>query len=208
MLDRRRHSNPYCPAIINIHTGSNSRITFVTPPKFILNSLDETDTAAGADDLPNGENARAGREFCREWLSGAERFVVQTSGSTGPAKPIVLSRRQMQASARATGQALGLQAGMIALVCLPTRFIAGKMMLVRGLELGLRLLVVEPASDPFTELPAAAAVDFAAFVPLQMQSVLAGPPSFAALKWCERTVCRSTMTRSRCVRAQPSARMR
>lgn len=124
-------------------------------------------------DSAAGENAQAALTFCREWLSGAESFVVHTSGSTGAPKPIMLTRRQMQASARATGQALGLHAGMSALVCLPTRYIAGKMMLVRGLELGLHLIVVEPASDPFTEL-GDTVIDFAAFVPLQMQTILSG----------------------------------
>jgi O-succinylbenzoic acid--CoA ligase len=121
-----------------------------------------------------GDNALAALAFCRAWLSGAQSFVVHTSGSTGAPKPITLTRQQMQASAHATGQALGLRAGMNALVCLPTRYIAGKMMLVRGLELGLHLTVVEPASDPFTEL-SDSGIDFTAFVPLQMQTVLSGP---------------------------------
>jgi O-succinylbenzoic acid--CoA ligase len=140
-------------------------------------SLDEVRLGVDLDSVA-GENARAALDFCREWLSGAASFGVHTSGSTGPAKPITLSRRQMQASARATGQALGLRAGMTGLVSLPTRYIAGKMMLVRGLELGLHLVVVEPASDPFAELPEGAAIDFAAFIPLQMQSVLVGPPRY------------------------------
>lgn len=121
-----------------------------------------------------GENARAALEFCAEWLSGAEGFVVQSSGSTGAPKPIRLTRAQMQASARATGQALGLRPGMAALVCLPTRYIAGRMMLVRGLELGLPLAVVEPEARPLRALPEWLEVAFASFVPLQAQAALAG----------------------------------
>jgi O-succinylbenzoic acid--CoA ligase len=47
------------------------------------------------------------------------------------------------------------------------------MMLVRGLVLGLELLVVEPSSDPLSDVPAGWQPDFAAFVPLQMQTLLA-----------------------------------
>jgi O-succinylbenzoic acid--CoA ligase len=78
----------------------------------------------------------------------------------------------MEASARATGAALGLHAGQQALVCLPARYVAGRMMLVRGLVLDLDLHVVEPSSDPFADLEADVRPDFAAFVPLQMQTLL------------------------------------
>jgi O-succinylbenzoic acid--CoA ligase len=121
-----------------------------------------------------GENARATLDFCAEWLSGAQGFEVHTSGSTGAPRPIRLARAQMQASARATGQALGLRPGMAALVCLPARYIAGRMMLVRGLELGLPLAVVEPDARPFIHLLDAPEIAFASFVPLQAQATLAG----------------------------------
>ncbi len=117
-------------------------------------------------------NAQAALQFCREWQRGAPEFIVQTSGSTGAPKPIALTRDQLAASARATGAALGLAAGDRALVCLPTQYIAGRMMLVRGLVLGLDLVVVEPAADPFAGLPADARFDFAAFVPLQLHTLL------------------------------------
>ena len=106
---------------------------------------------------------------------------MQTSGSTGAPKPITLTRAQMTASARATGAALGLQPGMRSLVCLPARYIAGRMMLVRGLVLGLDMTVVEPAADPLADLYRAARFDFAAFVPLQLQTLLAGPPHYRAV---------------------------
>ena len=49
---------------------------------------------------------------------------------------------------------------MRALVCLPVRYIAGQMMLVRGLVLGLAMTLVEPASDPLASLPDRAPVRF------------------------------------------------
>ncbi len=83
--------------------------------------------------------------FCRAWTTGQETFTLHTSGSTGTPKPIVLTREQMQSSARLTGQALGLLPGDTALVCLNIRYVAGIMMLVRGLELDLPMIIIEPA---------------------------------------------------------------
>lgn len=137
--------------------------------------------AAGpGDDPARSAHVAAALDFCRRWLAGQEEFTVHTSGSTGAPKPITLRREQMAASAAATGQALGLRPGMAALVCLPVRYIAGQMMLVRGLELGLAMTLVEPSGDPLASLPAAARFDFTAVVPLQLQTLLAGPPSYRA----------------------------
>ena len=104
--------------------------------------------------------------------------MVNTSGSTGAPKLITLTRDQMSASARRTGEALGLQPGQRALVCLPTRYIAGRMMLVRGFVLGLAMTVVEPASDPLLGFPLDAHFDFTALVPVQLQTLLQGPPLY------------------------------
>jgi O-succinylbenzoic acid--CoA ligase len=113
--------------------------------------------------------------FCRAWAEGAQHFTLTTSGSTGTPKPISLTREQMEASARATASALDLRQGMRSLICLPTAFVAGRMMLVRGLVLGLEMTLVPPTSDPLGEGSAGQGFDFAAFVPLQMQTMLDGP---------------------------------
>ncbi|MDQ3249932.1 MAG: AMP-binding protein [Chloroflexota bacterium] len=127
------------------------------------------------------DNAHDTWRFCHQWLTGQHEFVVNTSGSTGPPKPITLTREQMIASARLTGATLGLHRGQHMLVCLPTRYIAGRMMLVRGFVLGLNMTIVEPASDAFAALPPQSHFDFAAFVPLQLQTLLAGPPHYHAI---------------------------
>ncbi|MCU0340288.1 MAG: AMP-binding protein [Spirosomaceae bacterium] len=110
--------------------------------------------------------------FCVAWAEGQESFVLHTSGSTGTPKPICLTRAQMQASAAMTQQAIGLQKGQTALVCLNTAYIAGTMMLVRGMVIGLTMYVVPPSANPFEHLPTEISVDFAAFVPLQLQTAL------------------------------------
>ncbi|RRB07063.1 AMP-binding protein [Larkinella rosea] len=111
--------------------------------------------------------------FCRAWISGQTEFTLSTSGSTGTPKPIRLTRRQMVASARLTGHTFGLKPGDRALVCLHVDYIAGIMMLVRGLELGLILTIIEPASNPIDAVLAEnESIDFAAFVPLQLHTML------------------------------------
>lgn len=111
-------------------------------------------------------------QFCQEWLLGKETFRLTTSGSTGLPKTIQLTRHQMEISAKATGQALHLQKGDGALVCLNTAYIAGIMMLVRGLTLEMDLILVTPTSSPLQEVNASQQIDFAAFVPLQLHTML------------------------------------
>jgi O-succinylbenzoic acid--CoA ligase len=112
-------------------------------------------------------------DFCKKWQAGESIFTLHTSGSTGIPKPIQLTRYQMQQSALLTGQTFGLQQGDHILVCVNIAYIAGVMMLVRGLELGLAMTVVEPASNPFVGIEhLECQYDFVALVPLQIQKIL------------------------------------
>ncbi|AQG79123.1 AMP-binding protein [Spirosoma montaniterrae] len=114
--------------------------------------------------------------FCRAWLGGQDTFTLHTSGSTGSPKPIVLTRAQMRASAHLTGQTLGLQPGDAALVCLNVRYVAGVMMLVRGLELGLPMTLIEPTGNPLAGFSVDTTFAFTALVPLQLQAILENTP--------------------------------
>ena len=134
---------------------------------------------AHADEWPIPQTAyeAEAQAFCRVWLSGQTAFTLHTSGSTGVPKPITLTRAQMRASAHLTGQTLGLQPGDAALVCLNIRYVAGIMMLVRGLKLGLRMTIIEPAGNPLATFdPTTNHFDFTAFVPLQLQTILETAP--------------------------------
>ena len=113
-------------------------------------------------------------DFLTAWRAGDSQFTLQTSGSTGTPKLIMLTRAQLEASARLTGQTFGLHPGDRALVCLNTSYIAGVMMLVRGEVLGLELTIVDPSGNPLAGFdPSTTRFDFAAFVPLQLQTLLA-----------------------------------
>jgi o-succinylbenzoate---CoA ligase len=110
--------------------------------------------------------------FIREWLSEQVMFSTQTSGSTGTPKTISFTRDQMMASARLTAQVLGLRQSYHALVCIDTNYIGGKMMLVRSFITGMKILAVDPCACPLQKIPVDTCVNFAAFVPYQVQSML------------------------------------
>ena len=110
--------------------------------------------------------------FLQQWSSGQESFTIHTSGSTSTPKPIEISRNQMEASAKMTAQALSLDRADNALVCLNTSFIAGKMMLVRGLVCDLNLYITEPSSNPLLNLADNLHIDFIAVVPLQLETMI------------------------------------
>ncbi len=110
-------------------------------------------------------------QFCQDWLKGKQEFELQTSGSTGTPKPILVQRSQMKASAKATAKKLNLQAEDTALICLNTNYIAGKMMLVRSLEVGMNAVIFEPQANPFTNF-FPEKFTFTALVPMQLQSIL------------------------------------
>ncbi|MEO0573258.1 MAG: AMP-binding protein [Bacteroidota bacterium] len=109
-------------------------------------------------------------EFLLDWLSPSETHRVQTSGSTGKPKTLLLKKEAMVNSALATGQYFGLKPGDRALLCLPIEFIAGKMMLVRAMVIGLHLDIIAPSSRPMRGIKSE--YDFAAMVPLQVQNSL------------------------------------
>ncbi|MDT7830148.1 AMP-binding protein [Pricia sp. S334] len=109
-------------------------------------------------------------DFLLDWCDDKDSIMVQTSGSTGTPKSIWLKKQHMVNSARATGQFFGLQPGDSALLCLPATYIAGKMMLVRAMVLGLEIDCSPPASNPLQDNPQR--YDFCAMVPLQLENAL------------------------------------
>ena len=107
-------------------------------------------------------------QFISDWYSPDDEMVLQTSGSTGKPKSISVKKEWMKNSAHLTGKSFGLTEGDSALLCMPMKYIAGKMMVIRALELGLDLTVVEPSSHPLKGLEAT--IDFVAMVPLQLEN--------------------------------------
>lgn len=117
--------------------------------------------------------------FIKIWLTNTKQFTLKTSGSTGTPKEITLTRQQLIDSANRTINKLKLSDKQTAFVCLDTKYIAGKMMLVRALEANMKIVAVEPAADPLKELNVQA--DFGAFVPLQLDEIFKNSASLATL---------------------------
>ena len=89
------------------------------------------------------------KEFLEQWNSDEKTIEVHTSGSTGKPKKIVLFKAMMQESARRTCDFLNLKQGDSALLCLSLDHIGGKMMVIRALERGLKLIDVGAMGHPF-----------------------------------------------------------
>ena len=91
-------------------------------------------------------------EFINQWQSPSPTLLVHTSGSTGKPKPMLVEKRRMEASARITCQFLGLKRGDTALLCMPLDYIAGKMVVVRAIVWGLKLIDIPPCGHPLKQI--------------------------------------------------------
>jgi O-succinylbenzoic acid--CoA ligase len=107
-------------------------------------------------------------DFLLDWFDAKSFLELNTSGTTGTPKTIKIEKEAMIRSALASGDFFDLKPGDKALHCLPTDFIAGKMMLVRAFILGLDIDFVAPSSRPL--LHKDRTYDFVAMVPLQAQN--------------------------------------
>ncbi len=142
--------------------------------------------AGEASSLNTPEWEREIWEFILEWFSPEEYLEVQTSGSTGKPKKIKLSKKHITAGARMTLDFFGLQPGDMALLCLPVKYIAGKMMVVRALTGSLNLLIAKPSGSP--DLNRYDAISFSAMVPMQVAGLLAEPDGRIQLEKIEKLI--------------------
>lgn len=108
--------------------------------------------------------------FILDWFDDKPYLEMNTSGSTGIPKIIRVEKQAMVNSALATGDFFDLQPGKKILHCLPTNYVAGKMMFVRAFILGLDTTFVAPSSHPMEELEGT--FDFCGMVPLQAKNSL------------------------------------
>lgn len=109
--------------------------------------------------------------FLLDWLDDKETIQLTTSGTTGVPKVITIKKQSMVHSAIATGNFFNLHPQDKALLCLPAKYIAGKMMIVRAMMLGLELDIMAPSSH-LDDLLSHKNYDFVAIVPLQAENSL------------------------------------
>lgn len=136
-------------------------------PIFDVNSIQSTN-----------EFEQSVKDFLVEWFSDSEIMIAHTSGSTGTPKEIILTKENMRKSANMTGKYLQLEKENLALLVMPITYIAGKLMLVRAVEIGLKLICMQPTShisldeinhgisQDFTS------IDFVALTPMQVENSL------------------------------------
>ena len=145
-------------------------------PAFKLNGfhLDKDDLCRVAYSfIKEGEDfEKSVGHFLLDWFDAGDTIEMQTSGTTGTPKIITVEKQAMVNSALATGDFFDLFPGHKVLHCLPTKYVAGKMMFVRGFILGLDMDFVAPSSHPLHNNDTK--YDFAAMVPLQAQHSLSG----------------------------------
>ena len=112
----------------------------------------------------------------RDWLDQPEALplVVRTSGSTGAAKDVVLSRAAMLSSAHAALDRLG--GGGRWLLALPAHYVAGLQVLLRSLVAGTVPVVLDAHPDFDRAVEALDDTDrrYVSLVPTQLQRLLDG----------------------------------
>lgn len=112
--------------------------------------------------------------FLNEWENDRSFFESNTSGSTGIPKRIQINKKNAESSAKATIQFLNISPSETALLCLNIQTIGGKMMVVRSIVNGMKLLVTEPSSNPLKTITET--IDFIAIAPIQLMTILQENP--------------------------------
>jgi o-succinylbenzoate---CoA ligase len=116
----------------------------------------------------------------RDWLAASAEpmpLVVETSGSTGAPKRVLLSRRAVLASVAATEQRLGGSGRWV--LALPPTYVAGIQVICRSLVAGHEPVLVD------SHEPLAVALEpgtFLSLVPTQLHRLLDDPESVVALQ--------------------------
>lgn len=133
---------------------------------------------------PSDEPAVATRQLSR-WLEAddPDPLLIQTSGSMGKPKGVVIPRRAVLASVEASARRLG-ESGRW-LLALPSSYIAGVQVIVRSLVAGHEPLVVDgldigrAAASDRTDTPV-----FVSLVPTQLHRIMGDAEQLAALARC------------------------
>lgn len=109
--------------------------------------------------------------FWDEFMSDSLDVLCHTSGSTGTPKDILIPKSAMLYSAKNTVRFFNFNEQDIALLCLPAKYIGGRMMMVRALLSKMKIYSADLSLNPLLGkifYP----VTFAAFTPSQVSQIL------------------------------------
>ena len=105
-------------------------------------------------------------DFLLDWLDANDSIYLECSGNNSlNEKKIKVKKQFLVNSAISTGNYFSVTVGDKALHCLPANFIAGKMMLIRAMILGLEIDLISPSKMPFYKNDKS--YDFVAMTPIQ-----------------------------------------
>ncbi len=110
-------------------------------------------------------------EAASNWLKGNTDFTLYTSGSTGEPKPITFNRDQVKESAYQTIRYFNLRSGGMLLNPLSVSYVAGFMMLIRGLILDTPLIQLNPSRQPVPDWLLPTPPQMTSLVPLQFKAI-------------------------------------
>lgn len=121
------------------------------------------------------------------WQSGAETFVLLSSGSTGAPAAYPLWRRLLTWSAKQTGKALDIQPQDRIFCCLPLDKVGGFMQVIRSEEWNIPLRVCSPQTHPMQQLEDTHPFSITSLTNSQLTASLGVPEELKRLK-CFRVV--------------------
>lgn len=119
-------------------------------------------------------------QFISEWFSAKKAINIYTSGSTGSPKKIILQKSDIVKSASRSLSYFGLNPGENVLLCLPVKYIAGMLMVIRAFTGKLNLITISPQQFDIRYIDSQ--IQFAALVPLQLEKALENPVQLNKIK--------------------------
>ena len=89
-------------------------------------------------------------DFLKQWIHSSH-IDIHSSGTTSKPRLLCMEKKYLLNSVKRTADFFELKSFDRVLHCLPIKYVAGKMQLIRALHLGLDLEMVEPTAKPLKE---------------------------------------------------------
>src|SRR5690606_20304420 len=101
-----------------------------------------------------------------------QEITFTTSGTTGIPSKILFTKKQIAASAQRTCDFFQLTEKDTALLAMPAKYVAGRMVLARAALSGMKIQLGEISLNPLKNIPAKHAITFMAITPAQAATLI------------------------------------